>query len=200
MLPIDHIYMSILTLIIGQITLKTSQYCKILFTNLSIASQPNISRKLNNLTQSKTFRKAEIEYSFYLYIILPATTLSLITTLTIWTLASLNQTIPQIPLILATILISTTITKSLTSNLHPTWLHNWTILLLNTQDELYIESLQQQLNEIHNTLTNIIKGNISLTEPELTQLKCKGLTLAKQTSELTQQHELNKQIRQLIED
>lgn len=187
-----HILMTFITSLTLFTSLNFYKYTQILYHNISLALQPQIQQELSDNPNFITaLNKSIANHLLYSRIYVPLSILSLINSITIWILLSIEYPLPLWYSLSTALLLATTFTKLLTQDQFPKWFFHWSKLIHATRDEINLQLLRTKLQEIHTQLQEVIDGK-QLPETQLNQLKFQGLFLAQQAEQLTKQLEQNK--------
>lgn len=163
-------------------TFRIFTFCKILFINLSLASNPLIADKLKSIEHQQTFILAEQEYQIHTkYIII--TIISIINIITILILNINNVNIAQSYLMISAIITTIILYLTIYTNIYPNWLINWTSLLQYTKDDVNLNIIRNRLIHIKQELNEVINGKI-IPPHELTNLKHESILLSKTAEQL----------------
>lgn len=182
-----HILMTLIFSLSLTTTLNFSKYIHILYNNISLALQPQIQQQLSNNQHFKiALDKSITNHLVYTRIFLPLSLISLINSIIIWILITINYHLPDWYIISSTITFATTFTKVITQDQFPKWFFHWSKLIHATRDEINLKILRDKLQDIHQQLQEVINGK-QLPETELNQLKFEGLFLAQQAESIAKQ-------------
>ena len=176
-----HLTMLFISFISILTTLKSYAYLKLLTINLTLASEPSIKAKLDDTNPAThiAFNMALKEYHSWKTYWLPQTYMVLIYLIALWYSFTIDSPVEQFYIIFASLWAATIFTKIFTTNIFPTWLHNWTFLLQSVRDEVNLEYLEHRLTFIKSELEAVLNGKY-LPPSELNKLKYEGLFLAKE--------------------
>jgi len=157
-----------------------------------------MTQKLDGPDQQKIFEKADNEYAYWTFIVLPITLTAFVLNTTIWYyinwIGHPNYTL----LYTSVVIITTALTIGIRSDPYPDWLYKWIIVLSNTQQQICIELLQKRLTEIRIQLQDVKNGK-PLSETELYQLKQEGLMLSKEAYILTNNMKEAQEVQDLLD-
>lgn len=180
---LPHLSMLIVILTLSFFLVRIFTYCKVIFINLSIASEPLMQASLDTKECNNVLLIADNEYQSTIKYIMVPLVIALINVVTIWGLSFADIPITQLHIIISVILTTGVITKILNLNTYPIWLIEWTSLLISTRDDINLSIVHGRLVDIKTELDAIIKGK-EISPTELNKLKYEGMILSKTAEQL----------------